>query len=878
MDDGAPRLVERTAQLDALAGELARVRVDHAGRMVFVGGEAGVGKTSLLAAFVARAGAPVWRGSSEPLQSPRALGPVLDLAAQMGGRFADLAASGSGSVELVAALAEELVGGEVGVLVLEDLHWADEATLDFVRVLGRRLDRVHALVLASYRDVEVGRAHPVRTLLGELATERSVSRLAVPPLTVRGVAELVGADGDAASLHALTQGNSFFVTEVLAGGDDTVPDTVRDAVLARRARMSVDEQTLLDAVAVLPGRAELWLLEQVAGTTYGAIEGCLASGMLVEDGDGVRFRHEIARVAVEDSLSGATRAALHARVLAALVDREPGVDPARIAHHADSAGDRASVLRHAPLAGERAAALGAHREAAGQFALALRNADAAPDDVQAHLLERHSYECYLTDRMDEAFASRHGALAIHERAGDRLREGDAHRWLSRLAWFRGDHATAASEADAAVRILGDLSPGPELAMAYSNLSQLRMLSHDLDAALVWSDRAIALAEELGEIAIIAHAENNAGAALLTGGRLEGVARIERSLDLAIAHDLEEHVARAWTNLGAAFATLHQLGRADEALEAGIDYCGDHDLDSWRLYMAGWRALVRLCRGDLDGAEADAAAVLTNPRAALPSRIMPATVLGRLQARRGDRDVWSFLDNARAHALRADELQRLAPVAVARAEALLLENRAPEVAAETDGVLRACLDVGDEWLTGELLVLRRRAGIVERTPADAVAEPYRLELAEKFGEAAEVWDALGQPYERAWALVSSDPDSARDGVAALHALGVSRAADVAAAQLRERGIASVPRGPRASTATHPFGLTAREAEVLALLATGLTNVEIAERAALSRRTVDHHVSAVLRKLEVGNRRQAARLAVTHGLVSAGEGQAADRLHR
>jgi DNA-binding CsgD family transcriptional regulator/Tfp pilus assembly protein PilF len=870
MDDGHLRLVERTAQLEALADHLADVRRDGRGRLVFIGGEAGVGKTSLLAAFTAAVDVPVWRGSAEPLHAPRALGPVLDVAAGLGGRFAELVTAGSSSVELVAALAEQLSASDGGVLVLEDLHWADEATLEVLRVLGRRLDRVPALVLASYRDDEIGRSHPLRTLLGELATERRVSRLAVPPLSLAGVAELAGATAeDAAALHALTQGNSFFVSEVLADGAGAVPDTVRDAVLARRSRVGRDEQALLDVVAVLPGRAELWLLAQAAGASYAGLDGCLASGMLVAEGDGVRFRHEIARVSVEESLSPAIRSELNAQVLAALVERQPPVDPARIAHHADRAGDAAAVLRFAPPAGERAAALRAHREAADQFALALAHAGTAPDDVRAELLERHSYECYLTDRLDEAFASREQLLELHRRSGDRVREGDSWRWLSRLAWFRGDRATAVAAADSAVEILEGAPPGRELAMAYSNMAQLRMLSHEVPMALEWSERAQALAEELGETEIVAHALNNAGTALLLVGRSEGAALLQRSLELALAGGLEEHAARAFTNLGGVATEYHQLDAARRHLDAGIEYCQEHDLDSWRLYMTGWRARVHLDRGEYDAATADATTVLTNPRAAQPSRITPATVLGRLRARRGEPDAWALLDNALAHARQADELQGLAPVAAARAEALILAGRTADVAAETDEMLAACLDLRHGWLAGELLVLRRRAGIVDDVPLDGVAGPYRLELSGRHAEAAEAWDELHQPYERAWALLGAGPEGAREGLAVLHDLGTTAASDLAARQLRERGVRGLPRGPRSTTASHPFGLTAREADVLDLLAQGLSNAEIAERAFLSRRTVDHHVSAVLRKLAVDNRRDAARLALSHGLVDVGD---------
>lgn len=358
-----------------------------------------------------------------------------------------------------------------------------------------------------------------------------------------------GHDVDVELLHRRTGGNAFFVTEVLASGGAGVPATVRDAVLARAARLDDAARTLLDAVSVVPTRAELWLLEALAGAQLGALERCLASGMLGVDEQAVGFRHEIARVAIESALPLDRAAELHRTALAALV-ASPGrrPDPARLAHHAEMAGDVDAVLAYAPVAGELAAKVAAHREAAAQFGRALRFADGLPPAHRAELLARRSYECYLTDRIPDALEARRRALDEYRAAGDALREGDTHRWLSRLSWFSGDNETAEQEAAQAVALLEPLAPGPELAMAYSNIAQLRMLARDRAGAVDWGLRAIDLAERLGENEILAHALNNVGSAEVMAGVAEGVAKLERSLELALAAGWEDHVARAYTNL------------------------------------------------------------------------------------------------------------------------------------------------------------------------------------------------------------------------------------------------------------------------------------------------------------------------------------------
>jgi DNA-binding CsgD family transcriptional regulator len=862
-------LLERAQELDALASAFTSVTRTGRGSVVLVSGEAGIGKTALVQAFCAALDdrARVLAGACEALQTPRPLGPLVDIAVETRGELAALVDAGAGPSAVLGALLDELRLRQPTVVVLEDLHWADEATLDLLRLAARRVAMVPALVVATYRDTELERDHPLRIALGEVPPA-AVSRLALEPLSLAAVTELAhpyGADPDV--LHGRTAGNPFYVTEALAAGGDTLPDSVRDAVLARAARLRPGARALLDAVAVAPPRAELWLLEALAPDDLVHLESCLASGMLRARNDTVAFRHEIARVVVEAALPPDRRLALHRLALAALAGAEgKRVDLARLAHHAEAAGSGEAVLRYARAAGERAAAHGAHREAAAQFARALRFADELPSTERAELLEQRSYECYLTSAIGDAIDARRQALVEHHGRGDRLREGDTRRWLSRLAWFLADSDAAEREGRAAVELLETLPPGAELAMAYSHMADLRMLASDVASACEWGRRAIELAERLDETETLVHALHNVGLAELYAGATGGSEKLARSLELATEAGLEEHVTRAHANLAAHAIRTREYALGDRHLAVGIEYSRDRDLDSWLLYMTGWQARSQLDQGRWDDAEASAVEVLGNPGAVAPSRITPLIVIGLLRARRGDGDPWEPLDEALALAEATGELRRLAPVATARAEARWLAGERDLVARETERALALALERGEPWAAGELVAWRSRAGVPADAPPDALAEPFRLELAGNTDAASKRWRRLGCPYEAAIAQCAGTSERAlRSSLAELQRLGARPAAGRVARTLRERGVKDLSRGPRASTRRNPAGLTAREQEVLVLLAAGLRNAHIAEQLVVSAKTIDHHVSAILRKLQAATRTEAAAEAARLGLL-------------
>jgi DNA-binding CsgD family transcriptional regulator len=864
-------LWERERAMEALGGCLAEA-AGGAGRMVLVAGEAGVGKTELVRQFCRhrRGDARVWWGSCDALMTPAPLSPLYDIAREAGG---DLAALMAGEVPqherfrgLLTLLADP---ARLLIVVIEDVHWADQATLDLLVYLGRRADCCEALIVVTYRDDELNTDHPLRTVLGRLAAASGVRRVGLTRLSEEATAGMAaGHRVDPAHVYEVTGGNPFFITELLAAPPGTVPETVRDAVLARVARLSAPARSALDVVAVVPDRAPLALVAAVTGGPAPAVvDECERVGILQVSGRDVGFRHELARQAVAQAIPAAHAPDLHAAVLDYLAG-QPDPEPARLAYHAVEALDPEAVLRYAPDAAAQATRLGAHRQAFAHYADALRHAGLLPAAQRADLLESYAEVCSVLGRHDDGTKALGEAVELRRERGEVDRCASAMMRQAQFLYMTAPVKQTYDQVAAAMAMAEGQPPSQPIAAVYAHAAYLHMLAHDREQALATGTRAVALAEQFGDQAMLSLAlVALAGVQWATDPDRAETAMV-RAVEAAHESGRAATVTTATGFLGASALEARRYRTADHWLAKVVDWCIQHDLDGPRDFYLACQAGSHFEQGRWSQA-LELVEVLVAPDAQTypPARSLARQVLGRLAVRRGDPDQAGPLAEAWEQALHSGEPRRQWPVAAARAEAVWHAGRATQIPELIDDAYHSAVDSGEPWAVGELGLWMWRAGKLDQPPASA-AEPYALQIAGDADAAAEAWDAIGCPYEAAEARADSDdPDQMRAALESFYRLGARPAANRLVHRMRKRGITDLPRRPHRSTGANPAGLTDRELEVAALLAEKLSNADIAARLHISLRTAGHHVGAILVKLGVTTRQDAARAVEALGISNA-----------
>jgi DNA-binding CsgD family transcriptional regulator/tetratricopeptide (TPR) repeat protein len=828
------RLLERDHPIDVLQTRADRAAAGRGGLVLLVG-EAGIGKTALLRAFAERVSMPVLWGMCDPLSTPRPLGPLRDVAGVLGAAVTASLRGSAAQHEIFAAVLDAL-RETPRVLVVEDLHWADEATTDLVRFLARRIDALPLLMVVSCRDT-VGADPVLSPVVGDLVSTPGVRRMQLTPLSRAAVAELLeGHLLDPADVHQRTAGNPFFVSQIIDQPDAPLPESVRDAVIARTAGLSPEERHSIELLACAPdgvSSALLGALDMSAGTV-GALA---ATGLLDRSGRGVAFRHEIARSAVLGAVALGSESALHATMIAAL--ERIGADASVLAHHAVAAHDVGRILRYAAEAGAESARAGAHREAVAFYELALPHV--ADPAGRADLLEALSVELYLTDRLDDAIEARVQAVALRGDLADTAAVGAGHTAISGLAWYDADLVTAVRHKDAAIAILSGTDDARALGFALANHAFLAAQQGDTGEARTAGTRALRIADDSGDPVLHGFATIGVAVARLLDGDVTARADLLAARDAGLRQHHDDLATTPMSNLCHLDVEQGRFDDAEESIASALRISEERDTPICTMWQLGVRARLRLLQDDWPAAERDARAVLAAGKFPL-GRLWPRLVLGVLAARRDAPPDNPDLDELWSIADRIDNLGKIAPAAAALAEqAWILRRPDPRLTDPRVGALLERAAPGGVPATLRAWARRLvRAGVQDIGPADdgPVAAPRG-------------------PYEQA--LVHWDEDSADALLAALPVLDGLGARAVGAlfrGRLRERGVNSIPRGRSATTRANPAGLTERQLDVLALLVDGLTNAEIAARLVISPRTADHHVSAILDKLEVRTRKEAA----------------------
>ncbi len=852
------RLLEREDELERLRAAVHEA-VSGQGVGYAIVGEAGAGKSALVDAVSAEAhGLRVLRGHCDPLHTPRPLGPFRGLGLD---GLSTTGAEASRLSELCDRVFADLCT-QPTLLIVEDLHWLDAVSADLLRFLARRIETAPLALFVTYRDLEIDAHHPVRPLLGDFASLDGLRTLQLRPLTIEAVTELVaGTTLDAGRVHTVTGGNPFFVSAVVREPDLPMPGSVRDAVLSKVVEVDSGDLEVLQLVATAPDGLDDRVLPAL-GVDLPTLRRLDATALLTRTSDSLAFRHELGRLAVLSTVPPGGAPVLHARLLDGLERLEPP-DPAVLTHHAVGARDSVRALLHARAAAAEAVAAASNTEAAAFLETALTHLPTtAPPLDRAALLAQLSHQQYLTSRLAEASASARASIPLWEQVGALAGVAEAHAGLAVFEYQLGRRRQCDEHAAKACEIAETTGEPATIARVHTDAAILAWIGSDLPRAAACAARTLEVATEAGLDEFVVAGRMMADAVSWVSGETGARTRLLQWTEAAREGGWDELAWRGYVILVITDMEQGNLRGAQLLIEETLSFVTERDLSVARNWHISFRGMLHLLMGRWSAAQEDSEAALG---AATLGMTQPHVVLGLLALRRGEGDGSAHLDDALSMARGADEPLRYLSAYAALAEAAWMTGREdPRVFHDAAGRVAELGATPDtRWAVGNLLVWLRRLGLDVDVPD--VAEPFRLQLDGRHADAASWWRLAGDPFLEAMAYAdSTDPAHRVTAVTLLDKAGAVGTADRLRVELRQDGLTMVPQRPRESTRANPGGLTNRQLDVARLVARGHTNAEIADRLFISPKTADHHVSAILAKLDLPNRRAVAVNAAELGL--------------
>jgi len=826
------------------------------GHCVLVSGEAGIGKTALVKAFCRQQAetCSIYQGACDGLFTPRPLAPLYDVLWQVNSQRWPVPPSNEERSVLFANFFQELLAKKEKVLmVFEDIHWADEGTLDFIKFFVRRIYQLPCLFILTYRDNEIYSRHPLRNVLGQLPPD-SFTKLVLTPLSKHAVVELATQKGySGEDVYSISEGNPFYVNEILASYSPGVPENIKDAILAVYERQQEGTKNAWQLFSVIPEGLEVDRFARIKSDWDEATNHCFAICVIVVQQGKVVFKHELYRRTIEESLTPFKRIELNKLMLELYLDsfKEKG-EIERILHYAKNANEKELVVKYAPEAAEKAASIGAHQEACKLYLTAIEYFDGKDNRRLAELYKAYAVECYLSNQVKEAIAVTEKEADLRNEIGDINKYGDSLIFLSRLWWFEGNRQHAEQLAAKAIDLLKDWPVSPAKASAFSNMAQLNMLAGETDACLLWGKQAIDMAIALNNEAIHAHALNNLGATQLLSSSTEGegIDALQQCLDISLMNGYHEHAANAWTTIASVSVRIKNYGLAKKALNDGIRYCEEKGLNFWITCMLSWKARAELEQGNCTAAHNIADNLLKNENQPAIIRITARLVLAKIIMRTGEKDALSLLTDAKRMAFETMELQRMVPAVTALLEYEWLTGKTVIEPADMEQTLERLQLYGIDAEKKELAFWLKKAGR-PLLPCKEMTAAW--------------WQNLGCPYEQALVLFDGNDDDKRKAIAMVQDLGAGAVYEKMKQEMKTSGMKNIPRGIRNSTRSNIAFLTEREMEIIQLLKEGLQNKEIAARLHISAKTVDHHISSILFKLDAGSRSKAVTQAVRMGIL-------------